>query len=258
MVYSENSTSALDEKWHPFAMLLLALVFAVAIAMLRSPFIISIYLVGAILFFRILGAEIYHTVYTIRYLLWMLPFTFIMHVILTPEGWSFVGALFQGKFLVQNLSRPTAFTLQIFGFLYIMSAVFLLVSGDRIIASTARMLSPLRNLGIPVDNVFQILQVGLRFFPLLRQEAQKIQNVRQGFGIQSGDSITERVKLQLQSVIPLFIGTLRRAEIVSRMMTLRGFQPGRRRSSYIRIPWYFGDSVLTGIAILIGSTIFLL
>jgi len=246
-------TSQRARHWHPFSLIPTGLFFAVTIAISRSPFFIAEIVLFAVILLCLLGASVKNVLHAVRFFLWMLPFTFFMHLLLTPAGWQFLGNIIDGILELALLEPAMAFTLQIFGFIYIMGALSLLTSADRVITSLHSLQKPLRKIHLPVDNVFQILNIGLRFFPLLRQEANKLQEVRRGLGIGRTDSLVERVKLQMYSIVPLFVGTLHRAETVSQMMNLRGFIPGQPRSSYLVVSWRYRDTVLLAVVLILGA-----
>ncbi|MBS1272091.1 MAG: Energy-coupling factor transporter transmembrane protein EcfT [Candidatus Marinimicrobia bacterium] len=249
---ADNPTE-LSNRWHPFSLILAGLFLAVTLAISRDPLFIAEVVIFSVIFLRVIGATVKKVFRAVRFFLWMLPFTFTMHLFLTPSGWRFLKNLLDGSVQITLLGPATGFTLQIFGFIYIMGALAQLTTADRIITSLHGLQNPLRKMRIPVDNFFQILNIGLRFFPLLRQEASKLQEVRRGLGIEKTDSLTERVKLQMYSIIPLFVGTLHRAETVAQMMTLRGFIPGKPRSSYLKVPWHHRDTILVGIVAALGA-----
>ncbi|MCF7805174.1 MAG: energy-coupling factor transporter transmembrane protein EcfT [Candidatus Marinimicrobia bacterium] len=257
--HSDTNQKDLRGFWHPLVVIIAVGVLGGLIAASRQLPHITIFLILSIAGFRFMGAPIHRTIRTIRYFFWLLPLTFIMHLVLTPSGWAFFSHLWEGALRLDFLDNPFSFTLQIFGFLYIMGSAYQLVSGDRLIVSLGRLLSPARKLRIPVDSLFQIVYIALRFIPLLREEAIRIQEVRRGFGVSGNEKILEKARSQMHGMVPLFIGTLHRAEVVAQLMTLRGFRPGEQRSSYIEVTWHARDILtILGFIALFGGSILLL
>lgn len=133
-----------------------------------------------------------------------------------------------------------------------------MISMGRLLDSLYIVLRPLQKMRLPVDALFQILFLGLRFFPILQDEAKRLQEVRRGFGLVDPESLVGRVKSHLATAIPLFISTLHRAEVVAQTMTMRGYVPGKPRSIYAAIPWRMRDSIILGSTLLLAGLLFLL
>jgi energy-coupling factor transport system permease protein len=139
-----------------------------------------------------------------------------------------------------------------------MGALFLLIDLERLLDAVAKVVQPLVKVRIPVNTFLQMLSLGLRFFPILREEATNMQELQTSLGAKAPDSLVGRMKFQLTNITPLFIKALRRAEIVGQVIWLRGFKTGKIRTFYSVVPWKFRDSVVTIIGMsLIGWGIFL-
>jgi energy-coupling factor transport system permease protein len=88
------------------------------------------------------------------------------------------------------------------------------------------LLSPLSPLGFPVAEAGLIATLTFRFIPFLREEGERLakaQTVRGGdLGYRSRNPF-RRIKASLPVMVPLFIGTLRKAETLGESMHLRGY-----------------------------------
>lgn len=244
-------------SWHPFAAAGAGVVFILATAQAGTLPLVCAYGCLGVIGLRLLGVRIRPTLRLLRYFLWMLPFTFGMHLLFTRPGWAFLGSLGQGAIRWPLLAAPALFTLRIFGFLYVMGGLFQLIRADRFLESLFRVLQPLQKRHIPVNGVLQILNVGIRFFPILRQEMQQMQEVSRGLGVRESRGLRSRIRAQLRTVTPLFVGTLHRGEVLARMMVLRGYRPDRMRTTYSEVAWHARDSLLIGAALAAGILVLL-
>lgn len=242
----------LDEVWHPFAIAGAGIILILIIAQTRSLSMMAMLILLSIIILRMLGVKIQKTCSLLRYFLWMLPVTFLMHLIFSQEGWGFIRYLGHGEFHWELLRMGGLFTLKIFGFLYVMGGLLQLIRADRFLESLFRTFQPLQKWHFPVNGLLQIMNLGIRFFPLLRQEMQQIQEISRGLGVGESSGLRRRIITRMKTITPLFIGTLHRGEILSRMMVLRGYRPGRMRTTYSQVRWHLRDSLMVCVALSMG------
>ncbi len=244
--------------WHPLAVGISGFLFIIGFA--QSDSLLTI--VGLLLFIYLgyifLGVRSLQAFRMFRYFVWMLPVTFLMHLLFAEEGMEFFRNLFEGAFALSPLSEAALFTLRIFGFLYVMGGLFQLIRSDRIIDSLSQIARLLQRRGIPVSAVIQIVHLAIRFFPLLQQEAQHLQDVRKGLGVAEQQTMSGRIRSQMRSLTPLFIGTLHRGEVLAQTMHLRGFRADRIRTMYQHPPWRTRDALLVFAALSVTTLLFVL
>jgi len=244
-----------DELWHPFAAAGAGMILILAIAQSETLPLMMVLVLLSIAGLRVLGVKIQKTLYLLRYFLWMLPFTFLMHLVFSQGGWQFWQTLEAGALRLGLMHKAALFTLKIFGFLYVMGGILQLIRADRFLESVFRTLQPLQKWHVPVNGILQVMNLGIRFFPLLRQEMQHIQDVSRGLGVGESRSLRGRILSQLRTVTPLFVGTLYRGEVLSQMMILRGYRPGRIRTTYSQVSWHLRDSLLIFLALSVGTIV---
>ncbi|HBT47924.1 MAG TPA: transporter [Peptococcaceae bacterium] len=126
---------------------------------------------------------------------------------------------------------------------------FLLVAAVLLTATTTPLalargiqylLRPTAALRVPVEEVTFMFTLALRFVPTLVEEADRILKAQAARGL----SLERRGligwgKNLLPFLIPLFVGTLKRAEDLAQAMEARCYQPGRRRGSLeqLKMAW---------------------
>ena len=99
------------------------------------------------------------------------------------------------------------------------------VSEDDFISGLTKLLSPLKYIGVPVRDVFVLMEIIFRFVPLLVEEAVcivKTQLIRGGLGRAKG--FMNKIRAFLPLIVPLIIQTLKRAESLADALTARGFK----------------------------------
>jgi len=98
------------------------------------------------------------------------------------------------------------------------------------------LLRPLARLGLPAHDFVMMLQVSLRFLPLLAQSAERIAKSQAARGADwdaRGGNLLARARRILPIIIPLFLVSLRRAESMALAMDARGYGSVVQRSSRI-------------------------
>jgi energy-coupling factor transport system permease protein len=108
------------------------------------------------------------------------------------------------------------------------------------------LLSPLKVFRFPVHDLVVIIQVSLRFIPLLLQVAERIAKAQasRGAAWQKGKGgLISRVKLIIPLILPLFLTSLRRAENMALAMDARGYGTQNQRSSLIKYEFGWKDLI---------------
>ena len=108
------------------------------------------------------------------------------------------------------------------------------------------LLSPLKWFRFPVHDLVVIIQVSLRFIPLLAQVAERIAKAQasRGAAWQKGKGgIVSRVRLIIPLLLPLFLTSLRRAEHMALAMDARGYGTLNQRSSLIKYQFGWKDAL---------------
>jgi energy-coupling factor transport system permease protein len=100
------------------------------------------------------------------------------------------------------------------------------------------LLRPLARIGLPVQDLVLMIQVSLRFLPLLAREAERIAKSQASRGAEWGTGrggVLRRVRQTLPILVPLFVVSLQRAENLALAMEARGYQGQTSRTSLITL-----------------------
>ncbi len=133
-------------------------------------------------------------------------------------------------------------------------------STSETVRSLDDLLRPLSSLGIPTQDVVLMVQVALRFLPLLAREAERIAKSQASRGADWGTGhggLFRRARQALPILVPLFLVGLQRGENLAVAMEARGYQSQSRRTSLIALRFGPGD-VMALIACLALATLIVL
>jgi energy-coupling factor transport system permease protein len=108
------------------------------------------------------------------------------------------------------------------------------------------LLSPLKVFRFPVHDLVVVIQVSMRFIPLLLQVAERIAKAQASRGAawqQRKGGLLSRIRLIIPLILPLFLTSLRRAENMALAMDARGYGTQNQRSSLIKYDFGWKDLI---------------
>lgn len=147
------------------------------------------------------------------------------------------------------------------------SALIVLLNGLAMTLSTAQLtaaqfylLKPFEKLGFPVNDLTMVVQITMRYLPLIAQTAEKIakaQAARGGDWEQKGFNPIRQAKRVLPLIVPLMVTSLKRAETMGLAMESRGFNAAKQRSSFylLKFSWLDGIILFSAVVMSILMTI---
>ena len=139
--------------------------------------------------------------------------------------------------------------------LMLVTATFLLTYTTSPIALTdglEALLSPLKKLRLPVHELSMMMCIALRFIPTLIEETDKIMSAQKARGadFETG-SILQRAKALIPILIPLFIGSFRRADELATAMACRCYHGGEGRTKMKLLRYNLRDFEAFGAGVLL-------
>lgn len=147
------------------------------------------------------------------------------------------------------------------------SVLIVLLNGFAMTLSTAQLtaaqfylLKPFEKLGFPVNDLTMVVQITMRYLPLIAQTAEKIakaQAARGGDWEQKGFNPIRQAKRVLPLIVPLMVNSLKRAETMGLAMESRGFNAAEQRSSFymLKFSWLDGIFLFSAVAMSVLMTI---
>jgi energy-coupling factor transport system permease protein len=182
----------------------------------------------------------------LRPILWIILFTFILHLIVTKEGDILLDLGFF-RIYEEGLKQGIYISLR-FLYLILMTTILTLTTTPiEITDGMESLLSPFKKLGLPVHELALMMSISLRFIPTLMEETDKIAKAQMARGADfTSGPIKDRLKAVVPLLVPLFISAFKRAEELATAMEARGYQGGEGRTKLRQLKWKMLDtSVLT-------------
>ncbi|MEH7223746.1 energy-coupling factor transporter transmembrane protein EcfT [Bacillus sp. JJ1566] len=191
-------------------------------------------------------------------ILWVVLFTFILHIFLTKEGdllvdfgWLqiYEGGVKQGIFISLRLL-----------YLIIMTTILTLTSTPiEITDGMESLLAPFKKVGLPTHELALMMSISLRFIPTLMQETEKIMKAQAARGVEfTSGPIKDRMKAVVPLLIPLFISSFKRAEELAIAMEARGYRGGEGRTKLRLLQWRGLDTLMLVLLFATAAVLFLL
>jgi energy-coupling factor transport system permease protein len=134
------------------------------------------------------------------------------------------------------------------------------LSTSELTLGLGRLLGPLVRLHVPVHDFVMMVQVTLRFLPLLAQTAERIAKGQAARGADweaRGGNLLVRVRRIFPLIVPLFLVSLRRSEQMALAMDARGYGTVERRTSRVELKMAPRDWAALAIAAAISVLIVL-
>ena len=103
------------------------------------------------------------------------------------------------------------------------------------------LLLPLKIVKFPVHEFALIISIALRFIPTLLEETDRIIKAQQARGTDFEGGLFKRAKALIPVLIPLLIGSFRRADELADAMDARCYSGAKKRTKYKKMAIKFGD-----------------
>jgi len=178
----------------------------------------------------------------LKFLIWLILFTFLMHIFFTKEG----ELLFELGFIkvYENGLRQAIFISLRFVYLILVTTLLTLTTTPiEITDGIESLLNPLKKVKFPVHELALMMSIALRFIPTLMQETDKIMKAQAARGVEfSSGPMKDRMKAVVPLLIPLFVSSFKRAEDLAIAMEARGYKGGEGRTKFRLLKWSFVDS----------------
>jgi energy-coupling factor transport system permease protein len=120
------------------------------------------------------------------------------------------------------------------------------------------MLSPLRLLRVPVDDVALVFSIALRFIPTIADETERIVTAQTARGAQfESGGIVVRIRAWIPVLVPLLVQLFRRADNLALAMESRCYI-GQGRTRLRELRWRGSDTASVGLVMVLCATMWVL
>lgn len=173
----------------------------------------------------------------IKPLIWLILFTSVLQLLFTNGGkvyWQW-GILSVTQYGIQN----SLYIFLRFVMIILISTVLTLTTTSLQIADALTwILTPLKYLKVPIEQVSLVMAIALRFVPTLMDETVKIMNAQRARGVDfNSGGLIKRAKNIIPILVPLFINSLTIALDLSVAMESRGYREDAPRTHYRALKW---------------------
>lgn len=187
---------------------------------------------------------------SLRPLLWIILFTFLIHLFSTP-GEELAGI---GVFHVtwEGLGKGCFISLRLVLLILLSSLLTFTTSPVRLTDALERLLSPLKHIGVPAHELAMMMTIALRFIPTLIEETDKIMKAQKSRGSDfTTGSLLQRAKHIVPILVPLFISAFRRADDLAMAMEARCYHGGEGRTQMKELRVGAIDYAACGVSVLL-------
>lgn len=158
----------------------------------------------------------------------------------------------------EALTSAAILVARFFVLIVLLNAFVMSLSISQVTAAIHHMLKPLEKIGFPVNDLTMVIQVTMRYLPMIAQLAEKTTKAQAARGAdweQRGFNPIKQAKRVIPLIVPLIVNSLKRAETMALAMESRGFYAGHKRSSYhiLHITWQ--DTALILISLMVSLLI---
>ena len=166
---------------------------------------------------------------SIRPILWIVLFTFGVHLFMTPGTEVFrigpLGVTWEG------IARGSYISMRLVLLILLSTLLTLTTSPLRLTDGLEALLSPLRRFRVPVHELSMMMTIALRFVPTLLEELDRIMKAQKARGADfERGNIMQRLRAVVPVLVPLFISAFRRADDLALAMEARCYRGGVGRT----------------------------
>lgn len=179
----------------------------------------------------------------IKPLMWIIIITALVQLFFTGGGhvfwqWHFVSLTSMG--VIQSL-----YLILRFAYIITISTVLTVTTTTlRLADAIESLMTPLKKVKVPVNQIAMMLSIALRFIPTIMGEVTTIMNAQRARGMDfSAGNLYQRTRKLIPVMIPLFISSFKRAEELAVAMEARGYDPNRPRTKYRVLTWHRRDTI---------------
>jgi energy-coupling factor transport system permease protein len=244
--------SSLIHRMDPRAKLILIFAF-VFIVFIANNFL-TYALLGVFTLFVVLMTKlpIRFLIRGLRPVLWIILFTFILHLVVTKEGEILIDLRFL-KIYEEGLKQGIYISLRFLYLILITTILTLTTTPIEITDGMESLLGPFGKLGLPVHELALMMSISLRFIPTLMEETDKILKAQMARGVDfTGGPVKDRFKAVVPLLVPLFISAFKRAEELATAMEARGYNGGEGRTKLRQLKWGILDTSLLALLVVLG------
>ena len=220
-------------KLDPKIKIVLTLIYIVMLFLINSPISYAVFAVMTAALVLISRINLKFFLKGLRPMLFIIIFTAVINLLLTPGEAIFSVPVFKWTFSV-TYEGILAAAVMFYRLIFLVTGTSLLTLTTTPLMLTdgiEKLLSPLKVIKVPANEIAMMMTIAIRFIPTLAEETDKIQKAQTARGADfSSKNIIKRVKAMIPLLVPLFVSAFRRADELATAMDARCYNGGKNRT----------------------------
>ena len=247
--------------WHrldPRAKIVATSLFVVASFLIDSWLFMGLLIVAELVAMTLTKIPLNYFMRSLKPVFFFVILTFVLQIIFNRQG-QVIFSLGPIEIYDEGLNLGFFMSIRLIIVVLISTLLTLTTKPSDLTLALESLFKPLKKVGFPVSELALMISIALRFIPTLFEETQKILKAQASRGVDiSEGKFKDKVMQLISLLVPLFILSFKRADELANAMEVRGYVPGRARSSINRLCWKASDTMLVLIcgALFVGAIIF--
>ena len=166
---------------------------------------------------------------SIKPLLWIIIFTFLIHLV-SHEG-NVLCKIWIFKITDEGIFKGLLISMRLILLIVMSSLLTFTTSPLKLTDAMEKLLLPFSKFGVPAHELAMMMTIALRFIPTLLEETDKIIKAQSARGVDfENGNIIKRTKAFVPIFVPLFMSAFRRADELAMAMESRCYRGGEGRT----------------------------
>lgn len=240
--------------WHrldPRSKIIATSLFVISSFLIEQWFFMGLLIVAELIAMRLTRIPLNYFYRSLKPVFFFVILTFFLQVLFNKQGELLVSV---GPFGIYDEGVNLGFFMSIRLVIVVLISTLLTLTtkpSDLTLALES-LFKPFKKIGLPVSELALMISIALRFIPTLFEETQKILKAQASRGVDIKEGKFKDKVMQLISLlVPLFILSFKRADELANAMEVRGYIPGRKKTSINRLNWRLADTGLIVVCLII-------
>lgn len=242
--------SSLVHSLDPRTKLMSAFLYIVAIFLVKNPLWYLLFLAIVIAEFRLAKVPFGYFMKGLKAIVILLLFTFFFRMVATPgevlaQFWIF-------EITREGIIKGTSLASRIALMITEASLLGYTTTPKELSDGLAKALSPLKKIGLNLDEMSVMVMIAFRFIPVMLEEANDLMDAQASRGVEFENcSVFTKTKNVFTLLMPLFIGAIERSADLAMAMEARGYSGENQRSKMYPLEYGKNDRPAYILSILI-------
>lgn len=212
--------------------ILLSIIYIVAVFFCKSFASFSFLLIISLLLVFLSKIPFKIVLKSLRAILFILIFTFIINVFLTKSDTDPLINWWIFKIYLEGIWNALFIAVRILCLILVSSVLISFTTTPiQLTYAIESLLSPLKKIKVPVHDFAMMMSIVLRFIPALSEETEKIMTAQKARGADfTSGSLLSRARALIPVLIPLFVSAFRRSDELATAMECRCYYGGEGRT----------------------------